>query len=154
MRRFLRLALAFLLLPLAACSTVESRIAKRPEAFAALTPSQREAVRRGEVREGMSQEAVWMAWGRADEISRVRHRGRELEYWTWFAFRDEPRWGWGYGGPGWGPGYGGPGYGGWWHSPGWCGPVARPVYVTVATPWREAIFEGERLVGFRLPSRR
>ena len=58
------------ILSLCGCSTVQSRIRERRSAFEKLPPRQQELVIHGKVSEGMSADAVYMAWGRPDEITR------------------------------------------------------------------------------------
>jgi len=57
-----RLSLVGLLLVLAGCSTVESRIQGNPAAFASLSPADQALVRQGNVRAGMPKAAVYIAW--------------------------------------------------------------------------------------------
>jgi len=46
---------------LTSCTTTETRIKERPAAYAALSPSDQALVQQGQVREGMSQDAVYIA---------------------------------------------------------------------------------------------
>ena len=78
-------------------STTESRIAHRPELFQALPESHRTAVHRGEVREGMSKDAVYLAWGRADEVVKSSRKGRATETWRYLGTRTVSRAGFGVG---------------------------------------------------------
>jgi hypothetical protein len=48
------------------CSTTETRISEHPEIFQSLSPRDQALVREGKIREGMSQNAVWVAWGAPD----------------------------------------------------------------------------------------
>src|SRR6186713_451559 len=50
-------------LSLTGCTTVETRIAERPEAFRRLSPTDQTLVQQGRVRDGMSRDAVYIAWG-------------------------------------------------------------------------------------------
>src|SRR5690606_1557795 len=81
--RFLLLALA---LCLTSCTTnpIEKRIKKHPERFAALTDKEKENVRRGVVSEGMSTDAVFLAWGRPGQVLSGSRHGRERERWAYF----------------------------------------------------------------------
>lgn len=81
-----RLALAGLCLSagfgLSSCtSPLEGRITKNPQLFEKLSPSDRSLVRRGEIREGMTKEAVFLAWGRADYVSTGKDHGVSVEKW-------------------------------------------------------------------------
>lgn len=61
----------FLVLPLAAgCakSTIESRLAERTAAFHELPTEQQALVKQGQVRVGMSTDAVYIAWGPPAEV--------------------------------------------------------------------------------------
>ena len=99
---------------LSGCETPQDRIAKRPEVYNALSARDRDLVSRGEIREGMPRDAVYLAWGAPNQRGGGRHRGSAAETWIYFSTtsgHDYPGWGgWGYG---YGPfGYGGLGYGG------------------------------------------
>lgn len=74
---------------LAGCSTIPSRIEKNRAAFQRLTPAERLLVEGGEVREGMNADAVYIAWGRPDEVTRGSERGQDLETWTYFRFSQQ-----------------------------------------------------------------
>ncbi len=74
---------SFLLL--GGCTTTESRIAERPEAFHHLSPSDQTLVTEGRIREGLSQDAVYIAWGPPSERAPGRNRGRIVETWIYYA---------------------------------------------------------------------
>jgi hypothetical protein len=71
------------LLALTACSTVDSRIKERPAVFNSLSPSQQELVQSGRIAEGMNKDAVYIAWGRPDEVVNGSTRGRSFEEWLY-----------------------------------------------------------------------
>src|SRR3981081_4368065 len=50
------------------CSTVESRIKSNPQIYASLSPADQALVRQGQIREGMSKAAVFLAWGNPDRV--------------------------------------------------------------------------------------
>ncbi len=124
--RTLLLALA---LCLASCATnpVEKRIQKHPERFAALSQKEKDNVWRGVVVEGMSTDAVFLAWGRPGRVMSGSRSGRGRERWAYFhtapvstvsvgygsfgphpfysSFGVHPAYGYGYG-PGWSYGTG------------------------------------------------
>ena len=133
-RKPMRIALhtLFLLLPailLTACATnpAEQRVKKFPERFAGLSQKEKDLVLRGEVTEGMSQDAVFLAWGRPGRVMAGSRNGRGSERWAYFstvpvstfsvgyggygphpfysAYGVHPAYGYGYG-PGWGFGNG------------------------------------------------
>lgn len=114
---------AALLLSSCANSTPQGRIERNPQLFSALSGKDRDLVSRGVIREGMTRDAVFLAWGAPDETSVGRKSGREIEQWTYLGQRPvrttSMNVGLGFGG--WGPyGWGGP-WGGWggWGGPGW-----------------------------------
>ncbi len=72
---------------LPSCSTlslVEQRIEKNPAAYETLSSREKELVKRGEVAEGMSPEAVRLAWGRPGSVRSGSRNGRGTETWTYF----------------------------------------------------------------------
>lgn len=81
------LSAALLCLALGACSTVESRIKERPQAFAALTPHQQALVRSGVVANGMPQDAVYIAWGKPDLVTAGQRHGKFAETWFYYGTR-------------------------------------------------------------------
>lgn len=118
-RIFLTLASVLVLLQ-SSCtvrSTVQSRIAQYPDYFEKLSAKHKELVSQRRVTEGMGKDAVYLAWGTADEIKSSSRSGRSTE--TWVYLRYEPIYrrsvnvGFGYGG--WGRGRN-CGYGGYYGS--------------------------------------
>lgn len=122
------LALLVLLLP--GCATMnpsEKRVQKYPGMFEKLSSADRSAVLRGEIREGMSTDAVFLAWGRPDRVMSGSRDGRGKERWAYFSSRPVTTVSVGYGGFGPHPFYSqfgmhpvyGYGYGpGWGFGPG------------------------------------
>jgi hypothetical protein len=102
-------------------STPQSRIERNPQMFAQLGAKDRQLVNSGVIREGMTRDAVFLAWGRPDSISTGTNRGRATENWTYIGERPvrtmNMSMGFGFGG--WG--YGGWGPYGWGGSPYWGG---------------------------------
>lgn len=70
---------------LAGCSTTESRISEHPEIYQSLSPNDQALVSRGEIRSGMSQNAVWIAWGSPDQKLMGNMRGKTTETWIYLA---------------------------------------------------------------------
>ena len=97
-------------------STPRTRIEKNPQMFSKLSPKDRELVGHGLIREGMTRDAVFLAWGRPDTVSVGINRGKESENWTYEGQRPvrsmNMNMGFGYGGFGYG-GFGYPGFGGY-----------------------------------------
>src|SRR5437773_10101568 len=87
MRQFFFKALTFGIagsaLILASCSTTETRISGHPEIYQTLSPGDQALVSQGQVRAGMSQGAVWLAWGSPDRKIVGNMRGRPTETWSY-----------------------------------------------------------------------
>ncbi|MDQ2824233.1 MAG: hypothetical protein M3R29_02170 [Verrucomicrobiota bacterium] len=93
---------------LTGCSTTESRISEHPEIFQTLSPNDQALVSRGQIRSGMSQNAVWLAWGAPEQKAVGNMRGRDTETWIYMNTTSYPyyRGGYPYGPYGYGYGYG------------------------------------------------
>lgn len=100
MKHAIALIAGCLLLAGCASSTVESRKKERLAAYQALPPDQKELVDKGQIQVGMSQDAVYVAWGEPAQIlqsetgdgllTRWLYHGswtEETRYWT---FREVP----------------------------------------------------------------
>jgi hypothetical protein len=70
-------------LVLTSCSTTETRISEHPEIFQSLSPQDQALISQGKIREGMSQNAVWLAWGTPDQKATGSARGRPVETWIY-----------------------------------------------------------------------
>ena len=68
---------------LTGCSTTESRISEHPEIFNNLSPGDQALVSQGKIRSGMSQNAVWLAWGSPEQKAEGAMRGRATETWIY-----------------------------------------------------------------------
>jgi len=80
------IACAFpLIFLVAGCTTVETRISERPEAFRSMSPRDQTLVQQGRIREGMSQDAVYIAWGPPSQRAPGRNRGSIVETWIYDA---------------------------------------------------------------------
>ncbi len=64
-------------------STPEARIRQRPDVFNRLDGKDRELVSRGEVAEGMSKDAVAIAWGRPSDVVDSLRDGKTMERWDY-----------------------------------------------------------------------
>ncbi len=75
------------MLLLAGCSTstVASRKLERPAAYAALTPEQKQYVDAGQIRVGMSPDAVFLAWGAPDQIVQGESEGGLTTHWVYMG---------------------------------------------------------------------
>jgi len=81
--RALTLVLSASAIVLTSCSTPETRISEHPEIFQTLSPRDQELVKAGKIREGMSQNAVWLAWGIPDQKATGVARGHPVETWIY-----------------------------------------------------------------------
>src|SRR5712691_3850863 len=92
---------------LASCSTTETRISGHPEIYQTLSPRDQTLVSQGHIRAGMSQNAVWLAWGSPDRKIMGNMRGRLTETWIYVNYTTAPYgYGYPYGPYGYGYGYG------------------------------------------------
>jgi hypothetical protein len=85
---------------LTSCSTTESRISDHPEIFNSLSPRDQALVRQGQIRTGMSQNAVWLAWGSPEQKNVGVMRGHQTETWIYVTYVTPYGYGYGYGYPG------------------------------------------------------
>jgi len=157
--RALALSVAVGGLFLAGCATIESRISDHPDIYNALSPRDQALVRQGRIREGMSMNAVWLAWGSPEQKGYGRMRGRSTETWIYRAYYNEydPYYG------GWGYGYGYPyrglaggavftgRHGGQYialYDP-FYDPFFYPRFRQVSYPYKTVTFERGRVVAFQ-----
>lgn len=68
---------------LSACSTPQSRIEANPGIVARLSAEDRALASAGRVREGMTRDAVFIAWGRPDRVYKGTRNGKSLEAWIY-----------------------------------------------------------------------
>jgi hypothetical protein len=64
-----------------------TRAQKNPAAFESLPAKDRELVLKSTIAEGMSKEAVLIAWGKPDRVSTGSMNGRMAETWTYTTLR-------------------------------------------------------------------
>ena len=81
------LALAAALLFSSCASTVQSRIQKNPQEYAALSSQQQELVRQGRIEKGMPKKGVFLAWGRPDQVTRGNRDGKDFEAWRYHGYQ-------------------------------------------------------------------
>lgn len=118
------LASALLTITVMSCvSARERRITNNPQIYNSLPTQDQLLVQQGQVREGMTKEGVFLAYGRPDAVSKGKQKGASIEKWIFMGSQPVytnnfgPGWGGGMGGWGgaWGGyrGLGGGYYGGW-----------------------------------------
>ena len=103
-------AIAAALFVAAGCSTPETRISERPDIYRSLSAADQALVSQGKIREGMSRDAVYLAWGTPNQRGQGRNRGSAVETWIYFnttAGDYYPGGGFGYGYGRFGGGFGG-----------------------------------------------
>ncbi|HYJ06130.1 MAG TPA: hypothetical protein VEX43_13415, partial [Chthoniobacterales bacterium] len=145
---------------LTGCVTTETRISQHPEMFQRLSPGDQALVREGKIRNGMSREGVYLAWGGPDQKTTSSVHGRPAETWVYTGISRYPY-------PyGWGPGYYGRGFygygyvnrhrhGGYRRGPYRLGydPFYDPFYSVhrpaVSYPERTVSFQNGRVVAFQ-----
>ena len=160
----LLLGLAAVGLCLTSCETLENRISEHHDMFNSLSPRDQALVRQGQVRSGMSTNAVWLAWGSANVKTAGEMRGRQTETWIYVVNRYAPYgsayypyygygpyWGWGWGG-GFGAGFVRHHHHG--HSFAFFGdPWYDPFYYsyvpTITVPYRTVTFVNGRVMSFQ-----
>ncbi len=100
---------------LVSCSTTQTRIADHPQIYQSLRANDQALVARGQIRNGLSQDAVFLAWGQPDQRTTANVHGAPAETWIYLDttgdVRPYPHFGYGYG-YGFGGGFGGGFYGG------------------------------------------
>src|SRR3989442_1083373 len=70
-------------LVLSGCSTIGSRIESNRASFDQLSPQVRALISQGKIRGGMSQEAVYIAWGQPQQKATGVVRGVATETWVY-----------------------------------------------------------------------
>ena len=142
---------------LTSCSTISSRIEANQNAFAQLSPQDQALIREGKIRGGMSQEAVYMAWGNPQQKATGMVRNTATETWVYTASTAAY-------GPYYGPGW----YGGWgfsgrvafvgrhgghrvfaaYYDPFW-DPFYYPFTPTIQYPVKTVSFQRGRVIAFQ-----
>jgi len=126
------------LLLLTGCSSIQSRIDRNPALFTGLTAEEQQLVLQGEVREGMNEDAVFLAWGEPDQRVTLSREGRTVERWIYLGPRTTIVTGvWG------GSGYGRR-TGGWWVDY----PMSDTLFLTELQPVRMAEFHRAKVVAW------
>ena len=75
------------------CATTEARISKHPEIYQRLSPRDQALVSQGQIRPGMTMDAVWLAWGTPDQKVPGNRRGDPTETWVYLRYETPPSYG-------------------------------------------------------------
>ena len=88
--RTLTFGIAASALILVSCSTPQTRISDHPDIYQSLSPNEQALVSQGQIRTGMSRNAVWVAWGSPDRKIVANMRGRPSETWIYISYATYP----------------------------------------------------------------
>jgi hypothetical protein len=77
------------------CGTPGTRISQQPGIYQGLSSRDQALVSQGQIRLGMSMDAVWLAWGTPEQKVPGYGRGRPTETWVYLRYETPPS----YGGP-------------------------------------------------------
>ncbi len=77
------------------CGTPGTRISQHPDIYQGLSSRDQALVSQGQIRQGMSMDAVWLAWGTPEQKIPGYGRGRPTETWVYLRYETPPS----YGGP-------------------------------------------------------
>jgi hypothetical protein len=72
---------------LTSCETLENRISEHQDIYNSLSARDQALVRQGQIRSGMSMNAVWLAWGSANVKTSGEMRGHQTETWVYVVNR-------------------------------------------------------------------
>jgi hypothetical protein len=99
--RLITLGAALLLVAsLSSCASgIERRITKNPAIYNQLSEGDKALVSKGQIREGMSKHAVFIAWGQPARKMTGKKKGQDFERWNYVGYDAVPthRFGVGYG---------------------------------------------------------
>ena len=135
--------LAVSALVIVGCSTVSSRIEENRAGFAQLSSSDQGLVQQGKIRGGMSQEAVFFAWGRPEQKAVGEVHGVPTETWVYLIARTVPSYGYG------GGFYGPVGYYGRHGGRRFYGAIYDPFYDPFYYPFSQTITQPVKTVSFQ-----
>jgi hypothetical protein len=88
--RAVLVCLAASALILTSCETTQDRISKNPEIYQRLSTRDQALVTQGQIRPGMSRNAVWLAWGSPDRKIVGNMAGRSTETWIYIYYATNP----------------------------------------------------------------
>jgi hypothetical protein len=87
MKKLLFVLPACLLFASCAPSTPQARIQQQPEKFESLSAKHRDLVEKGQIDQGMSQDAVYLAWGSPSRVFQGSKNDRVTERWDYAGSR-------------------------------------------------------------------
>ena len=145
--------LAATALLLASCASPrELRVEHHPELFAKLSEKDKLDVRQGRVHEGMTKDAVFLAWGKPSHVSMGKRDGKTVERWRYQAYQPVMTESYGFGmGVGIGGGYWGRHGYGYYYDPMF---YASPSVSYVPVEGRSVEFVDGKVTAFMAPVRR
>ena len=95
--RVARVAMTFAIIVAAlifsGCATTETRISQHPELYQRLSASDQALVSQGQIRAGMTMDAVWLAWGTPDQKIPDNMSSRPTETWLYLRYQTPPSYG-------------------------------------------------------------
>ncbi len=140
---------------LSGCSTVSSRIEENRAGFERLSPNDQALVTQGKIRGGMSQDAVYFAWGRPQQRAVGEVHGVSTETWVYLISTTVPTYGYaggfygGFAGPvGYYGRHGGRRYYGAIYDP-FYDPFYYPFPQTITQPVKTVSFQRGRVIAFQ-----
>jgi hypothetical protein len=80
----------------ASCGTPGTRISQNPEIYQRLSSRDQALVNQGQIRLGMTMDAVWLAWGTPEQKIPGERRGRPTETWVYLRYETPPSYGFPY----------------------------------------------------------
>jgi hypothetical protein len=89
----LRFGIAAVVFMFTACATTGSRIAQHPEIYQRLSARDQALVSQGQIRQGMTMDAVWLAWGDPEQKIPGGMRGHPTETWVYLRYATPPSYG-------------------------------------------------------------
>ena len=97
MGRVARVALTFAVtvgaLIFSGCGTTGTRISQHPEMYQSLSATDQALVSQGQIRTGMTMDAVWLAWGTPEQKIPGNMRGHPTETWVYLRYNTPPSYG-------------------------------------------------------------
>ena len=78
---------------LTSCGTTGQRISQHPEIYQHLSPKDQTLVSQGQIRPGMTMDAVWLAWGTPEQEIPGDAHGRPTETWVYLRYETPPSYG-------------------------------------------------------------